>query len=120
MYNYLLVFLGGGLGSICRFGIAQFLKPYAFIFPFATFLANALSCLVLGVLVGISLKAEVGNLHKLLLTTGFCGGFSTFSTFSNETLQLFQTGQTSHALASMVGNLFVCWLCIYLGMKLAS
>lgn len=120
MYSYFLVFVGGGLGSICRFGIAQLLKPYAFVFPFATFLANALSCMVLGVLVGMSLKTEASSVQKLLLMTGFCGGFSTFSTFSNETLQLFQTGQTAYAFVNIIGNLLVCWLCIYAGMKLAG
>lgn len=120
MYNYLLVFIGGGLGSMCRFGLAQLCKPYQFSFPFATFLANTLSCIVLGFLVGMSLKTEANNIQKFLLMTGFCGGFSTFSTFSNESFQLFQGGQTSYALATVVLNLLICWFCIYLGLKLAN
>ena len=120
MYSYFLVFIGGGLGSVCRFGIAEMLKSYLFIFPLATFIANSLSCIVLGYFLGLSLHAEGNAFQKSLIMTGFCGGFSTFSTFTNETLQLFQSGQILYAIANVVFNLVVCWGCIYLGMKLAG
>ena len=120
MYSYFLVFVGGGLGSICRFGIAEAIKPYQFVFPLATFLANVLSCMILGYFLGMSLKTEANSFQKFLVLTGFCGGFSTFSTFSNETLQLFQSGQTIYAIANIGLNLLICWISIYLGMKLAG
>lgn len=119
MVNFFLVFLGGGLGSICRYGIARLMDNQLNTFPFATFIANILSCILLGFLVGLSLKGAMNQNYKLLLITGFCGGFSTFSTFSNETFHLFQSGNIAYAMTNIAASLLVCLFCIYLGLKLA-
>ena len=118
MVNFFLVFLGGGLGSICRYGIARIITNHLDPFPFATFIANVLSCILLGFLVGLSLKGTMNQNYKLLLITGFCGGFSTFFTFSNETFHLFQSGNVAYAMANIGASLLVCLFCIYLGLKL--
>ncbi len=118
MINYLLVFIGGGIGSIFRYGIAQSLFHLNFP-PIATFIANALSCILLGFLAGLSLKASLDQHYKLLLMTGVCGRFSTFSTFTNETFTLFQSGNITYALVNIIGSVLLCLGCIYLGMKLA-
>jgi CrcB protein len=118
--SYLLVFIGGGLGSLCRFGIAKIISPLNPSFPWATFLANVLSCIILGILVGMSLKGNLNNHYKLMLMTGFCGGFSTFSTFTNETLELFQAGEFFYAFSNIFFSLIVCLICIYLGIKIVS
>ena len=118
--NYLLVFLGGGLGSIFRYGIAVAIKDYNVSFPFATMLANIISCIILGALVGLSLKGNLHDNYKLLLMTGFCGGFSTFSTFSHETFYLLQSGAYIHGFANIFFSLVVCLISIYLGLKLVG
>jgi len=85
--NYLAVFIGGGLGSMCRF----FLSIYNINqtnFPIGTLLANALSCLLLGFLSACLIQKGISKNVGLLLATGFCGGFSTFSTFSLELVKL--------------------------------
>ena len=115
-----MVFIGGGLGSICRYGIARWLQSYEGNFPLATFLANALSCIVLGALVAYHLKHDMGTSIRLLLLTGFCGGFSTFSTFSYETFSLLQNGDYATALANIFFSLVVCLACVFLGMKLVA
>ncbi len=120
MLNYLLVFIGGGLGSICRYGIAHFLSTQNYHFPLATLIANVLSCIILGALIGLNLKGDVSNTQKFLLMTGFCGGFSTFSTFTAETYQLFQSGDYFYALANIGFSLLLCLICIYLGLKIVS
>ncbi|MBI5914953.1 MAG: fluoride efflux transporter CrcB [Bacteroidetes bacterium] len=117
MQNYLFVFLGGGLGSICRFGIGHWLTAYRLSFPWATFLANVLACLVLGALVSLSMKGRLGGPASVFLMAGFCGGFSTFSTFTNETFQMLLAGQWWKATAYMVASLLVCIGSLYVGMK---
>ncbi len=119
--NYLLVFVGGGIGSMCRYAISHLLGKYPFTFPLATFIANVLSCIVFGVLAGLVLKGTLTNpQYRMLLLTGFCGGFSTFSTFSNETFVLFVNGQWLYAFANIALSLVVCLFCIYLGMRLVA
>jgi CrcB protein len=119
MIAYLWVFIGGGLGSICRFGVSQMVESSNSSFPWATLVANATSCIILGYLMGIMLKAPPSTMWRLLLTTGFCGGFSTFSTFSAETLLLFQTGQHVNALLNIAGSLVIGLIGIFIGLKIA-
>ncbi|MBK8555758.1 MAG: fluoride efflux transporter CrcB [Lewinellaceae bacterium] len=118
LYSFLLVFLGGGLGSISRYGIGLLTLPMQTRFPVATFLSNALACLLLGVLVGLQMKGHMDDTRRLLLATGFCGGFSTFSTFSAETWNLLQDGQTITAVANIALSLTIGMLCLLLGLKL--
>lgn len=62
-------------------------------FPWATLLVNLLGCFLIGLLFGLFSKySNINNLWCLLLTTGFCGGFTTFSTFANEGLQMLSSG----------------------------
>lgn len=118
--NLLWVFVGGGLGSLCRYGIARGMINYKLDFPIATLIANVISCIILGYFIGVSLKGGFSDNQKLLLMTGFCGGFSTFSTFSAESFQLFQDGQTATALAYIGTSIIVCLICIWIGIKLSS
>ena len=85
MTHLLLIFLGGGAGSLCRYGVGVCLSRWTSgqSFPWATFAANALGCLLIGLLLGHLERQSVTTL-RFLLVTGFCGGFTTFSTFMNE------------------------------------
>ena len=120
MPTFIWVFIGGGLGSICRYGIAEGLKSYQFTFPYATLLANVLACFILGTMVGGALKTDIDLSYRLLIMTGFCGGFSTFSTFTYETFALLEQGKFTFALVNIGGSLFVCLVSIYLGLKIAN
>ncbi len=92
MQEFICVFIGGGLGSLCRFVIgSHLLKSASHTFPWSTLAANAIGCLLIGLLIGYFERRGAGLL-PLLLVTGFCGGFTTFSTFSNETVQLLRQG----------------------------
>jgi CrcB protein len=115
---YFFIFIGGGLGSICRYGIAQLLNAQQWTFPMATLIANILSCLILGALIGLHVKGEITTTYKWMLMTGFCGGFSTFSTFSSETFLLLQSGEIAYAMANVGLSLVICLICIYLGLSL--
>ena len=120
MQAFLMVFIGGGLGSICRYAIAKMLQSLYLTFPLATLMANILACILLGALVGISLKNGMGMNAKLLLMTGFCGGFSTFSTFSSETFHLIESGNLFYALANIGLSVVICLIGIFIGLKLTT
>jgi len=120
MSNYLFVFLGGGLGSICRFGIGHLMAGWRLPFPWATFLANFISCLILGVLLALSFKGKLGGQTAVFLMAGFCGGFSTFSTFTNETFQMLADGLWWKAAGYVLLSLVVCMVSLIVGMKAAG
>jgi CrcB protein len=101
--QFIWVFIGGGLGSITRYAISiAAAKAYVGHFPLGTFLSNVFACLILGTTLYI-LKDKIAP-HpwlNIFITTGFCGGFSTFSTWSKETLDLLQQGHWGWALANI-------------------
>ena len=109
MKEWLAVFIGGGVGSLCRYALSRWIPPATSGFPWATLLANILSCTVLGVVFFYFIqKQNFPDNFKLLILVGFCGGFSTFSTFSFETLQLIQKGQWLLALCYVGISVLSC------------
>ena len=116
MNNYLLVFLGGGVGSLFRYGISVIIPGlFKSSFPVATLTSNILSCIILALTVSFFyMKPDTNHAWKLLLVTGVCGGFSTFSTFSFETVELFRTGQAGYAIANILISVITCVGIIYL------
>jgi CrcB protein len=117
MERALLVAVGGMLGCLARYwagGLVQRLGEVDF--PLGTLSVNLLGSFVLGAVIGLSVDREaIGPSARLLLTTGFCSGFTTMSTFSYEALVLLQGGQGSLALGYVGGTLIGCLAAVWLG-----
>ena len=99
MKEFMFIFVGGGMGSLVRYGIS--LASVRFTetapkFPISTFLVNILGCFLIGTLMGYLYKNPSQSIN-LILIVGFCGGFTTFSTFSWEVMNLLKSGIYSTA-----------------------
>lgn len=93
MKNLLIVFLGGGVGSIIRYIISQTFAHPKYSFPWPTLVANFLGCLIIGILLGLAIRNDSARSELYLFAVvGFCGGLTTFSTFSAESLHLIKSG----------------------------
>jgi len=119
MESYLAVFLGGGLGSIVRYSIAKIDLSHLTNFPVNTLTSNVLSSLLLGIFLGLFIQNNYFSpTIKLLLITGFCGGFSTYSAFTFETLELFKFEKYLLAISNIILNLVLCITFLLIGMGL--
>lgn len=111
--NLLLVFLGGGFGSVMRSLIGRWITTVHF--PLATFLVNLVGCFLIGLFYALFARHVMGNDWRMLLTVGFCGGFTTFSTFSNESFHLLRSGQFLLFGAYALASFACCLVAVYLG-----
>ncbi len=117
--QFLLVFIGGGLGSLLRYIISKTFNTYFQHFYLGTFLVNIIGCLIIGLVLGISYKSNLLSQNQtLLLTTGFCGGFTTFSTFALENQTLLKSGEilqfSFYTIASIAVGIFAVILGLWL------
>jgi fluoride exporter len=115
------VFLGGGLGSVVRYWISMQLNSLEKTdLAKGTFLINLLSCLLAGFLAGLISKNIADERIKLLLLTGFCGGFSTFSTYILESYHLVNSGNWFLFLVYIFGSILFGLLLCALGIYIAN
>jgi CrcB protein len=109
-----VVSLGGGLGSVARYGLARAWPTPAGGFPWATFATNAVGSLALGLLMVYVVEVwPPARYRRPFLGVGIIGGFTTFSTWMNETRGLLATGRfalaDAYALTSLVAGLAAVW-----------
>ena len=121
MKAILMVFLGGGLGSALRFVISRALNKSALEIPMGTFTVNIVGSLLLGLILGISLKSgSLSNNTMLFLATGFCGGFTTFSTFTFENQVFLRTGDYTNFALYTFGSILAGFSAIFIGLYLSK
>lgn len=120
MKNLLLVFVGGGFGSVLRYIIGKYLNSTETGIPYGTFAANIIGSLLIGVILGMALKNNtLTQSHTLLLATGFCGGFTTFSTFAYENHLFLKAGDFTSFAIYTIASFIVGFLAVFAGMYLA-
>lgn len=115
--NILLVALGGAVGSVCRY-LLSWINSTSY--PWGTFAVNILGSLLIGLLVGLVSKGSLSTEMKLLLVTGFCGGFTTFSTFANESFGIMKAGDVVLSALYIGTSVVVGVLAVWGGLKLAG
>jgi fluoride exporter len=117
----LVVALGGALGALARYGLAQGLPGRPGHFPLATFVTNVAGCFAIGVL--MVAVTEIWTVHRLLrpfLGVGVLGGFTTFSTYANEVRALLQPGTIVVAAGYLAGTLICALLATLTAMWLTK
>ncbi|ASQ89679.1 camphor resistance protein CrcB [Prosthecochloris sp. GSB1] len=115
----LLVGAGGFAGAVARYFVGVAL-PFLGGFPAGTFTVNVAGCFLIGLISELSItSALVSPEMRLLLATGFCGGFTTFSSYMFEAVSLLRDGEMLYASVYLFGSVACGILCLYLGMLLA-
>ena len=121
MKSFILVFLGGGLGSGLRYLVAIAMNQYSKVLPFGTFTVNMIGCLLIGLVLGYVQKENTLTSNQtLLLATGFCGGFTTFSAFASENLELIRNGELFNFSIYAIGSVFLGIVLILIGYLLVN
>ena len=106
----LLVAVGGAVGSMARYQIGSMVlaRTETWAFPLGTFVVNVLGCLIAGILIGVAEYRNFLTLEmRLLIFTGFLGGFTTFSAFGVETVALIERGQYTVAASYVLSSVIV-------------
>ncbi|PHR71642.1 MAG: fluoride efflux transporter CrcB [Lutibacter sp.] len=121
MKQALLVFIGGGFGSVARYLIGKYLNNAENGIPYGTFLVNILGSLLIGIILGLAIKNDtLSSNQTLLLATGFCGGFTTFSTFAYENHVLLKSGDFMNFAIYTIASFAVGFLAVFFGMYLVK
>lgn len=121
MKQVLLVFLGGGFGSVLRYILGKYLNHSVTGIPYGTFIANILGSLLIGIILGLAAKNNtLSNSQTLFLATGFCGGFTTFSTFAYENHVFLKAGDFTSFAIYTVASFIIGFIAVFLGMFLVK
>ncbi len=116
--SFLYVFLGGGAGSLVRYGLSVAIQNRSTgSLPAATLAANAMACLIVAVWLKVFQGDGISEGVRLMILTGFCGGLSTFSTFSLETAQLIRQGEILWALINITLSVVLCTVVVIWALK---
>jgi fluoride exporter len=117
MQSLILVGVGGAAGSMLRY---LFQRCWNVSFPYGTLCVNLAGCFLIGLLWGLALRNSLDDNMKLLLMTGFCGGFTTFSAFTQESMQMLQEQRLLHFFVYLLLSITAGLLATFAGYKLTT
>ncbi len=118
--NYIIVFLGAGIGGALRHGVnSASARLLGIEFPWGTLAVNILGSLVMGLLAGyFAFKGEAAQAWRLFFTTGILGGFTTFSAFSLDTALLYERGANGPMILYVAGSVVLSIVAVFVGLAL--
>lgn len=120
MLQVLLIGLAGGLGTLARYGIGVWAgKALGTGFPYGTFIVNVAGCFLIALVSELAILMIVSPNLRLILTTGFMGGLTTYSSFNNETTSLLRERAWATGLLNVGLTLAVCFVAGLLGLMAA-
>ncbi|MBQ0089813.1 MAG: fluoride efflux transporter CrcB [Prevotellaceae bacterium] len=121
MKELFYVSIGGGIGSAIRYIVSLLWKHsiHVSILPWQTLIVNIVGCFLIGLFYQYSEKWGLTPEIRLLLTTGFCGGLTTFSTFSYEGIEMLRNGFIAYYALYVVLSIVIGLLALWLAIKLA-
>lgn len=122
MERFLWVCFAGALGTGARYLVGSWaLTRFGHAFPFGTLIVNLVGCFLMGLVVELALRGSLASADlRVILTTGFLGGLTTYSAFNQETTRLVRDGTTALGLANVAVTVLGCSLAGWLGTLLAE
>jgi CrcB protein len=124
MLMYILIGIGSGLGGLARYGCADLAAHFwGEVFPWGTFVVNVLGSFIIGAfdtLTGPDGRLYVNSAGRQFVTTGFCGGYTTFSSFSLQTLDLIRAKEWFLAGGNIGLTVLCCLIAVWAGHLAAS
>ena len=114
---YLMIMLGGGVGALLRYASSQWINSiFKTQFSFGTIFVNCIGAFLIGFLINFFDVYSLNPKWKLMVITGFLGGYTTFSAYSLETVQYFVNGNIKYAVVNILANNVLCILLALLGL----
>lgn len=122
MLKILVVAVGGGIGAVTRYLVSGWAaERYGAAFPYGTLIVNIAGCFVIGLFMGLVTERVIVNPYwRLLVTTGFLGGLTTFSSFGYETIKLVGDGTFNLAAFNILFNVVIGLVATWAGITLSK
>ena len=117
MYRYLIyVLVGSSIGGAARYLSQEFVqKNFPSFIPLSTLSVNIVGSFIIGIIYALAEKSKISAEVRILIATGFCGGFTTFSSFAFENVKLMQDGEFFNTALYVVLSLVIGFVAVYLG-----